>query len=214
MPTSPVHDLRGPAGRLDALLELPDRTELRAAVVLAHPDPQRGGTMHSKVLYAATKALAGIGCAVLRFNFRGVGSSEGAWDEGRGEREDFRAALDFTSARYPGAELWAAGYSFGSWIATSEGVADPRVSVLVAIAPPIGLYDFGPLTTSGKPTFIIHGEADELTPLKSMYEFYARLPEPRELAVVDAADHVFDGHVSEVGDAVEDLLGDFATPTN
>ena len=214
MPEEFLREISGPGGPLEALLDLPDRSDPRAAVVLAHPDPQNGGTMHNKVVYAAAKALAGIGCAVLRFNFRGVGSSDGEWDEGRGERDDFRAALDFMAARYPAAELWAAGYSFGSWIATTDGVADPRVAVLVAIAPPIRLYDFGPLTTSAKPTFIIHGEADELTPLKSMYEFYASLPEPRELAVVDAADHVFDGHVSEVGDAVEDLLGDFATPTN
>ena len=213
MATVPLHDLRGPAGRLDAMLEVPDRVNPRAAVVLAHPDPQQGGSLHSKVVYAAAKALAGIGCAVLRFNFRGVGSSEGAWDDGRGERDDFRAALDFMSARYPASELWAAGYSFGSWIATTEGVVDPRVSLLVAIAPPIGLYDFGPLKTSAKPKFIVHGEADELTPLKAMYEFYGQLPEPRELAVIDAADHVFDGRVSEVGEALDDLLGDFTTPT-
>jgi alpha/beta superfamily hydrolase len=214
MGTAPLHDFRGPAGRLDAVLEVPDRADPRAAVVLAHPDPQQGGSLHTKVVYVAAKALAGIGCAVLRFNFRGVGSSEGAWDEGRGERGDFRAGLDFMAARYPAAELWAAGFSFGSWIALTEGSADPRVSVLVGIAPPIGIYDFAAVRTSVKPKFIIHGEADELTPLKSMYEFYALLPEPRELAVIDAANHVFDGHVSEVGDAIEDLLADFRTPGN
>ena len=87
------------------------------------------------------------------------------------------------------------------------------MSLVVGIAPPIGLYDFGPLKTSAKPKFIVHGEADELTPLKAMYEFYGHLPEPRELAVIDAADHVFDGRVAEVGDALEDLLDDFTTPT-
>jgi len=214
MASEPLHDLRGPAGRLDALLEVPDRAEPRAAVVLAHPDPQQGGSLHTKVVYVAAKALAAIGCVVLRFNFRGVGSSEGVWDDGRGERDDFRAALNFMAGRYPSAELWVSGFSFGSWIAMTEGAADPRVTVLVGIAPPIGRYDFAPLKTSSKPKFIIHGEADELTPLKSMYEFYARLPEPRELAVVDAADHVFDGHVSEVGDAIDELLGDYKTPAH
>lgn len=217
MPQIPIHDFHGPAGRLEALLEEPGRMPdgiLRAAVVFAHPHPQQGGTMHTKAVFRATKALANIGCAVLRFNFRGVGSSQGAWDQGRGEREDFRAGLDMMATRYPGSELWAAGFSFGAWIALTEGAVDPRVSVLLGIAPAIAMYDFSALKVSTKPKFIIHGERDELFPLKSMYEFYSQLHEPKELAVIDAADHLFDGKVSEVGDAVEDLLGDFTTPTN
>lgn len=213
----PIRDFHGPAGRLEALLEEPPRKPggaLRAAVVFAHPHPQQGGTMHTKAVYRATKGLASIGCAVLRFNFRGVGSSQGSWDQGRGERDDFRAALDMMAERYPGAELWAAGFSFGAWIALTEGAVDPRVSVLLGIAPAIAMYDFSALKVSTKPKFIIHGERDELFPLKSMYEFYSQLPEPKELAVIDAADHLFDGRVSEVEDAVEDLLGDFTTPTN
>lgn len=215
MATLPVHDLTGSAGRLEALLDVPERDgAARAAVVLAHPDPQQGGTFHTKVVHVAAKALADIGCAVLRFNFRGVGSSAGAWGEGIAERDDFRAALDWMSSRYPETELWAAGFSFGAWIALTEGAADPRVSVLIGIAPAIGLYDFAAFVASAKPKFLVHGERDELTPLKSMYELYGRLQEPKELSVIDAADHLFDGRVSEVGDALEDLLGDYRTPTN
>ncbi len=188
--------------------------QLRAAVVFAHPHPQQGGTMHTKAVYRATKALSGIGCSVLRFNFRGVGTSEGMWDEARGEREDFRAGLEYMAARYPGSELWTAGFSFGAWIALTEGALDNRVSVLIGIAPAISMYDFSALKASTKPKFLIHGERDELFPLKAMYEFYGQLQEPKELAVIDAADHLFDGKVSEVGDAVEDLLADFKTPTN
>lgn len=211
----PVYDLRGPAGRLEALLEDPGSARLlRAAVVFAHPHPQHGGTMHTKAVYRATKALAGLGCSVLRFNFRGVGTSEGTWDEGRGERDDFRAALDYMAARYPDTELWTAGFSFGSWISLTEGAVDQRVSVLIGIAPAVTMHDFSALKASTKPKFLIHGERDELFPLKSMYEFYGQLQEPKELAVIDAADHLFDGKVSEVGDAVEDLLADFKTPTN
>ena len=216
MAQTPFLDLKGPAGRLEALLEEPaaDVARVRAAAVVAHPDPQQGGTMHTKPVYWTARALAGIGCAVLRFNFRGVGASEGAWDDGRGERDDFRAALDLMAARYPGAELWAAGFSFGAWVALTEGATDPRVSVLLGVAPAIGVYDFSAFKTSLKPKFIVHGERDELFPLKAMYEFYAQLHEPKELAVIDAADHMFDGRVSEVGDAVTDLLGDYQTPTN
>src|SRR5690242_21185008 len=96
-----IHDLRGPAGRLEAMLDVPAGTP-RAAVVFAHPLPTAGGTMHTKAVYQGTKALVRTGCAVLRFNFRGVGRSTGSWDDGRGEQEDYRAALDFLAARYPG----------------------------------------------------------------------------------------------------------------
>ena len=103
---------------------------MRAAVVFAHPHPQFGGTMHTKTVFQGAKALARIGCAVLRFNFRGVGASEGAFDRGEGEKEDFRAALDYMEAHYPGAQIWAAGFSFGSWVALEVGAVDPRVSAL------------------------------------------------------------------------------------
>ena len=125
----PLRELPGPAGRLEALLdEPPDQrgvtaggevaqgTErgLRAAVVFAHPHPQYGGTMHTKVVYQAAKALARIGCVVLRFNFRGVGASAGSFADGIGEQEDMRAALGYMSEHYPGVPLWAGGMSFGA----------------------------------------------------------------------------------------------------
>ena len=214
--SSLVRDIAGAAGRLEALLTEPEPSATgtiaapRAIAVFAHPHPQHGGTMHSKVVYRAAKALGRIGCATLRFNFRGVGTSDGAFDQGRGERDDYRAALDFMAARYPGVELWAAGFSFGAWVALTVGVDDPRVSTVLGIAPPlIGTYDMSSVVSSSKPKFLIHGERDELIPLKEMWRFYGTLTEPKELVVIDAADHVFDGHVSEVGDAIEDLLGDF-----
>jgi alpha/beta superfamily hydrolase len=182
---------------------------IRAAVVFAHPHPQYGGTMHTKVVYQAAKALARIGCSVLRFNFRGAGRSAGAFDEGRGERDDFRAALDFMHDRYPGAPLWAGGMSFGSWVALPTGAEDPRVRALIGIAIPVDRYDFSVVAASDKPKFFIHGERDEICPLKQVREFYARAREPKELVVIDAADHLFDGKVGEVADAVEDLLGDY-----
>ena len=207
----PLREIPGPTGRLEALLDEPPESpsDLRAAVVFAHPHPQYGGTMHTKVVYQSAKALSRIGCAVLRFNFRGVGASEGSFDEGVGERQDFRAGLAFMSDRYPGARLWAAGFSFGSWIALTAGADDHRVSTLIGIAPPVAGYDFAPVRTSTKPKFLIHGERDELCPLRDLQQFYAHLPEPKELVVIDGADHLFDGKTSEVGDALEDLLGDW-----
>jgi alpha/beta superfamily hydrolase len=219
-----LREIDGPAGPLEALLDEPaiDRgvspdgylqsgraSGLRAAVVLGHPHPQYGGTMHTKTIYQAAKALARIGCVVLRFNFRGVGRSAGAFDQGNGEREDFRAALDFVSAQYPGLPVWAGGMSFGSWIALTVGAEDPRVSALLGIAVTVNHYDFSAVAGSIKPKFFIHGERDEICPLKDVREFYARAHEPKELVVIDAADHLFDGRVGEVADAIEDLLGDW-----
>jgi hypothetical protein len=221
----PLREIAGPAGVLEALLDEPAHTrtvnpdgllesgrpagDVHAAVVFAHPHPQMGGTMHTKVVFQAAKALARIGCAVLRFNFRGVGRSAGAFDNGVGEQDDVRAALDFMHNRYQGAPLWAAGMSFGSWVGLTAGAGDPRVSALIGIAMPVRRYDFDAVRQSETPKFFIHGERDEITSLKDMREFYARAAEPKDLVVVDAADHLFDGRVSEVADAIDDLLRDW-----
>ena len=208
-------EFTGPAGRLDGLLDEPkrrpdDESAPRAAVVFAHPHPQQGGTMHTKAVFQGAKGLLRIGCAVLRFNFRGVGRSAGVFDEGRGEADDYRAALDVMAARYPGVPLWAAGFSFGAWIALETGAADPRVSVLIGVAPPVTRrgYDFTRTLETDKPKFFVQGDLDELCPLKDMWAFYAKLKEPRELVVIEGGTHLFEGKTREVGDALEDLLGD------
>ena len=161
-------------------------------------------------MYQAAKAMSRIGCAVLRFNFRGAGASAGSFTGGPGEKEDFRAALDLVGARYPGARKWAAGMSFGAWVAMTVGAEDPRVSTLIGIAPPLTHHDFEAVRTSPKAKFFIQGERDELCPLQDMRAFYARCAEPKELVVVDGAGHLFDGKVTEAADAVEDLLGDWS----
>ena len=213
MPT--LTDLVGPAGPLEALLDEPDTMPLRAAVVFAHPHPQFGGTLHTKVVYQGAKALARIGCAVLRFNFRGVGRSAGSFSGGPGEMDDFRAALDYMAGRYSDARLWAAGFSFGAWVALESGAQDDRVSALIGIAPPVATsmsgqkYTFEHTLRSTKPKFFVQGEADDVCPLEAMWAFYAKVPEPRELVVIDAADHLFEGKTQEVGEALEDLLADF-----
>jgi alpha/beta superfamily hydrolase len=208
-----VTDLVGPAGRLEALLDAPptNGAPIKAAVVFAHPLPTHGGTMHTKAVFQGAKGLVRIGCAVLRFNFRGVGRSEGTFDAGPGEMEDFRAALDYVAARYPGAPLWAAGFSFGAWVALETGAADDRVTALIGIAPPVATHGYGFPNTlkSTKPKFFVHGEADDICPIQDMWKFYAQLPEPKELVVIEAADHLFDGHTVEVGEALEDLLKDW-----
>lgn len=207
MPEEFLREISGPAGPLEALLDLP-ADEPRAAAVFAHPHPLHGGTMHTKAVYQASKAMARIGVAVLRFNFRGVGRSAGHHDAGPGEMEDFRAALDFMANRYPALPLWAAGFSFGSWVALTVGPDDPRVELLLGIGPAVDRYDFAALKQSDKPKILIHGEFDELIPVREVKKFYAQLPEPKDLVIIEAADHLFNGKTMELGQAVEDLLSE------
>ncbi len=214
----------GPAGRLEALVDNPaalcttasdkeaglsaPARPPRAAVVLAHPHPLYGGTMHTKVLYQVAKAFCRLNCAVLRFNFRGVGLSEGEFGNGLGETEDYWAVLEFMALKYPDVEIWAGGVSFGSWVATTAGANDSRVTRLVAIAPPVSMYDFSTVGRSHKPKFFVNGERDEVCPVQALREFYAHAEEPKELIVIEGANHLFDGHINEVTEAIEDLMAD------
>lgn len=209
-----LRDIDGAVGRLEALLEMPSGAP-RAVVVLAHPLPTAGGTMHTKMIFQAAKGLARTGCAVLRFNFRGVGRSAGGFDEGHGEQDDFRAAIDYVAARFPGLEIWGGGGSFGAFVAMTAASHDPRVAVRIGIAPPVNRYDFSAVLACSKPTFLVHGEEDELIPMALVREFYAKLEEPKELVVIEHANHLFEGQVGEVGDALEGLLGGFlASPAS
>src|SRR5262249_53762043 len=190
----PRLEVAGPAGKLEALLDEPATPgtidgdpriaaappSVRAAVVFGHPHTEYGGTMHTKAVYQTAKALSRIGCAVLRFNFRGAGASGGAFTNGPGERDDFRAALDVMHERYPDVRMWAGGMSFGSYVGLTAGAEDPRVTTLIGIALPVSRYDFSAVAASPKAKFFIHGEFDELCPLKDMREFYARCAEPKE----------------------------------
>jgi len=205
-----LREIAGPTGPLEALLDEPEG-EPRAVAVFGHPHPQHGGTMHTKALYQAAKAMPRIGVAALRFNFRGVGRSVGTFDAGPGEKEDFKAAVDFVSERFPDAPIWAAGMSFGSWIAMTVGAQDSRVSLLLGIAPPVDRYDFDALRTCTLPKFIIHGEEDELISIKEIRKFYSQIPEPKELVTIEYANHLFEGKTPLVAEAVEDLLADFNT---
>src|SRR5918999_1142893 len=147
--SSPGREIDGPSGPLECLLDEP-QGHPRAAVVFAHPLPTEGGTMHTKMVYQGAKGLVRAGCVVLRFNFRGVGRSPGEFDKGRGEQDDFRSAVDFIAGRYPNLEIWAAGASFGSYVALTAGAADERGCARIAVAPPVDRYDFAAVKESCK----------------------------------------------------------------
>ena len=202
MSTNETFDLAGPAGRLEAILMLPDDAP-QAAAVVCHAHPLQGGVMHFKVVFRVAKALQSENVAALRFNFRGVGRSEGSHDEGRGEHDDVGAALDELARRFPGLPLLAAGFSFGSVMALRAGCADERVRALVALGLPISMVkDPSFLNACTRPRLFVQGADDVFGPGPVLGDFVAKLPEPKTMVVVPGADHFFSGHLEPMQEAV------------
>jgi alpha/beta superfamily hydrolase len=200
--TNETFDIAGPAGRLEAILMNPD-TPPRAAAVVCHAHPLHGGVMHFKVVFRAAKALQAEGVAALRFNFRGVGRSEGRHDEGRGEQDDVRAAVAEAERRFPGLPLLTGGFSFGSSMALHAGCAEPRVRALFALGFPVGMMpDRSFLRACTRPRLFVQGEQDAFAPAAVIREVVDALPEPKALVVIPGADHFFTGHLEEMQEAV------------
>jgi uncharacterized protein len=201
--------IQGSAGRLEGLLWVPKQPhETELAAVVCHPHPLYQGTMHNKVVYQTAKALDSLGVPVLRFNFRGVGASEGSYDRGRGEEDDVRAALDYLEAHVSGSHLLVAGFSFGAWVGLRRGCADPRVVELIGLGLPIDdrKLGFNYLSTCTKPKLLIQGEDDQYA-AKSHFESFVETFNPDAgnatgVVFIPAADHFFTGHLDEVADAL------------
>jgi uncharacterized protein len=188
-------DFTGPAGRLEAILMQPESPPVAAAVV-CHAHPLHGGIMHFKVVFRAAKALQSAGLAVLRFNFRGVGRSEGAHDHGTGEQEDVRAALSEIQGRFPGLPLVLGGFSFGSAMALRVAARDTRVRAVFALGYPLARPgDTAPLEAVRAPRLFVQGENDEFGSGEALRALVEPLPPPRELVVIPGAGHFFDGHL-------------------
>jgi alpha/beta superfamily hydrolase len=209
-----VHDsqnlfLEGPAGRLEAILWTPARSDSPLlAAVICHPHPLFGGTMHNKVVYNAAKTMDALGIPVLRFNFRGAGLSAGEHDKGRGEQGDVQAALDHLAAQFPGIPLLLAGFSFGSVVGLRVGCRDPRVNELIGIGIPVDSSDFSFLANCSKPKLFVHGANDKFGARKRVEETVASLTGENRLAVVEDADHFFAGHLDEFNAAITSWLKD------
>jgi hypothetical protein len=198
--------LEGTAGPLEALLQEHDAHDHALTVVACHPHPLYGGTFHNKVIHRAASTLHELGAAVLRFNFRGVGRSAGAFDRGAGELEDARTALDFLRRRYPEARRWAAGFSFGSWIAARLAAAEPDIEHLTLIAPPVATQDFSVLESLATPKLVVQGTADVTCPLAALQERFPRWAEPKQVVVVAGATHFFDRQLAALAQALRDAL--------
>lgn len=194
--------LSGPAGRLEAILWTPGATDARMAAVVCHPHPLFGGTMHNKVVYNAAKSLNALGLAVLRFNFRGTGKSEGKHDKGIGERDDVRTALDFLAAEFSKVPLLVAGFSFGCWVGLRVGCEDPRVALLIGLGAPVNSSDFSYLKQCAKPKLFVHGSKDQFGDAEKLKSLAASLPGENKVVVVDAADHFFQSKLDQVDAAI------------
>ncbi len=189
-----------PHGQLEAIYR-PRRRDLERVALVLHPHPLFGGTMHNKVVYRAAQALEEVGFASLRINFRGVGESTGAHDEGPGEVDDARLALDYLLKDQSHAfEVVIAGFSFGAAIGLRLGCSDDRVEKMVAIGTPLRLDHLSILDQCQKPKLFIHGEKDEIAPLAPLEERLGQLPpgNPWRLVTIAGAGHFFDNQLDEL----------------
>jgi uncharacterized protein len=196
--------LQGEAGRLEALLNL-GAPSAEYACLVCHPHPRYGGTMHNKVVFRTMKALNGFGFPVLRFNFRGVGSSAGEHDEGRGEISDVRVALDYLSKRF-GLPILFAGFSFGAAVGLRAAAVHPQVKGLILVGTPVNAegraYRYELLQESPLPKLMVSGDHDQFASVAQLEEIFGAAAEPKRLVVIPGADHFFGGHLEELQEAV------------
>jgi uncharacterized protein len=186
-------------GHLEGALREPTG-EVRGGAVFCHPHPLYGGTMHTKVVYRSAEALNAAGLRTLRFNFRGVGCSTGTFDEGIGEEEDVRAALDWLRLGLPGSPVVLGGASFGSLVALGVGVDEGDVVALVALGLPVHIYDYSFLGRTRKPVLAIQGELDQFGSPREVEEALGGLGDHVTVRAVRGAGHLFQEHSGELQD--------------
>ena len=200
----------GPDGRLEGRYH-PQKAKDAPIALILHPHPQFGGTMNNKVVYHLHYAFHRLGFSVLRFNFRGVGRSQGEFDQGVGELSDAAAALDHLQALNPNArETWVAGFSFGAWIGMQLLMRRPEIAGFVSVAPPANMYDFSFLAPCPSSGLIVNGEADRVAPMADVQKLVDKLKSQRGIeithAVVPEASHFFESQLEDMVGIVESYV--------
>jgi alpha/beta superfamily hydrolase len=197
-------DFEGPAGRLEGILNLPpDGLAPSLAAVICHAHPLHGGMMHFKVIFRVAKALQAHGAAVLRFNFRGVGRSEGSHDQGRGEQDDVKAALREMESRFPKLPQVLGGFSFGSAMAARVAANEPQVKAVMILGYPITRVDStANLSAISRPRLFVQGGEDVFGSGEAMRNLVAPLPEPKRLVIIEGGDHFFTGRLDDLQSAI------------
>lgn len=183
--------LTGPVGRLDCLSDVPEPgTERNATAVLCHPHPRNGGTMRNKVVTIMERALREMGLATVRFNFRGVGESEGEYDGGVGETEDLKAIVEWVLRVRPDTELWLGGFSFGAYV-TVRAAQDLPVRQLITIAPPVERYGFRDCVPPNCPWLVVQGDEDDVISPAAVTDWINSLDQKPDLVMMEGTGHFF-----------------------
>ena len=202
--------INGPEGRIEARYSHNDEKGAPIALIL-HPHPEHGGTMNNRIVYTLYREFVNAGFSTLRFNFRGVGKSEGSFDNGEGELGDAAIVLDWLQNKNPYASAcWVSGFSFGSWIAMQLLMRRPEISSFIAAAPPVTMYDFNflaPCPTSG---LVISADKDEIVPYKGVVQLASKLTKQRGISVehktIKGAGHFFKNHFDEFSGAIANYI--------
>jgi alpha/beta superfamily hydrolase len=202
----------GPEGRLEGRYHHSKEANAPIALLL-HPHPQHGGTMNNKVVYALYHAFVKRGFSALRFNFRGVGRSQGRFDNGQGELSDAASALDWMQAINPNASnCWVGGFSFGAWIGMQLLMRRPELDGFISVAPPTNIYDFSFLAPCPSSGLILHGASDEIVPEASVSRFAGKLSSQKNIQisyrVLPGANHFFSNCLEQMGEALDGYIGD------
>lgn len=211
--------ITGPAGRLEGRYKHAKVSGAPIALIL-HPNPQRGGTMNNKIAYSLFQTFADKGFSTLRFNFRGVGRSQGEFNHGEGELSDAAAALDWLQSVNPGSNnVWVAGFSFGAWIGMQLLMRRPEISGYVSISPPANLYDFNFLAPCPNEGLIVQGDADQVVNLDSVNKLVDKLKDQRgpngvDYKIINGAGHFFNnpGETEQMLKYVGDYIGQAIAP--
>jgi len=194
----------GKQGELEAIIDKPPEENLHFVAICCHPHPQHGGAMGNKVIYTASRALASLGIVSIRFNFRGVGKSDGVYADGIGEQDDLKAAVIWALGEYPDRKIILAGFSFGARISAMQAVA-LNASLLLSIAPPIGRIDFNGFERPNCPWLVVQGDDDELVVADQVAEWVNEFENKPELFRMPATTHFFHGKLTELRAVVSEF---------
>ncbi len=199
--------IRGPAGRLECGAAVPDPAEERAAtIVICHPHPQHGGTMHNKVVTIMERSMRELGLRTVRFNFRGAGESEGEHDDGYGETDDLFAVIEWVRHARPNDELWLGGFSFGSYISI-RAAQNLKLGQLISIAPPVDRYEFAKLQHPGCPWLVIQGDEDDVVSYENVAAWVEKTKPQPEFLVMEQAGHFFHRRLMDLRGLLKNGVG-------
>ena len=206
----PEVNFNGPDGRLEGRCHPSNRPQAPLALLL-HPHPEHGGTMNNKIIYKLYQTFTKRGFSTLRFNFRGVGRSQGQFDNGQGELSDAASALDWMQTQNPNTRsCWIAGFSFGAWVAMQLMMRRPEIDGFISIAPPASQHDFSFLAPCPASGMIIHGDKDEVVPQSSVDKLAQKLQKQKNIKIdyriVEGSDHFFIHHLDPLNEQVEGYL--------